>query len=206
MRGPEVLGQAGACRRQASYWMWLTGVLSELCFAYLPLTALCVALARRQAPSDPDSFFSDPDTLVLHLTTSAPLPLPRTRRPIQTTTGAVRRPGSAPDGSAEGSNGPSIELGKYEGHPESLDAPQWAKLLPVGQPIEFRESAAGLAELLARAAPWDFADAMAVSSSIRSRYPIGARLGGGADVRVLPAVAGIIIASAAVVGRGEPEG
>ncbi|EJF63279.1 hypothetical protein DICSQDRAFT_160497 [Dichomitus squalens LYAD-421 SS1] len=107
-----------------------------------------------KAPNDPDSIFSDPDTFVLHLTTSSPLS--STRRPIQTTTGAERRLGGT-DGSDRWRR---IELGTYAGHPESLDAPPWTRLLPAGQVVEFRESAAGLAELLARAAPWNCEDAM----------------------------------------------
>ena len=112
-----------------------------------------------QAPSDPESIFSDPDTFVLHLTTTV---LPSTGRPIQTTIGAQWRL----SGTLGQDDGNGIELDKYAGHPESLDAPQWAKMLPAGQAIKFCESAEALTELLGRVAPWNFKDAMMVGSSV----------------------------------------
>ncbi|TBU45538.1 hypothetical protein BD309DRAFT_955980 [Dichomitus squalens] len=143
-----------------------------------------------KAPNDPDSIFSDPDTFVLHLTTSSPLS--STRRPIQTTTGAERRLGGT-DGSDRWRR---IELGTYAGHPESLDAPPWTRLLPAGQVVEFRESAAGLAELLARAAPWNCEDAMTVSPPGRVMTPaLDSEGKTRADVRASPAFAGVVLCS-----------
>ncbi|RPD62590.1 hypothetical protein L226DRAFT_532418 [Lentinus tigrinus ALCF2SS1-7] len=79
-----------------------------------------VQLQRVKAPDDdPESIFADPDTFVLHLTTGSHAFEPARR----------------------------VVLGTYEGYPESLDAPQWAKL-PAGVPVVFRASIAAVTDLL----------------------------------------------------------
>ncbi|KAI1785528.1 hypothetical protein LXA43DRAFT_1065785 [Ganoderma leucocontextum] len=89
-----------------------------------------------KAPSD-GTIFRDSDTFVLHLTT--------------TTTGAARRLGQGDGVDAPGSR--RVELGKYVGLPESLDAPEWVRC-PMGQPVEFQASAAAVAEVLRYTASW----------------------------------------------------
>ncbi|PIL22696.1 hypothetical protein GSI_15389 [Ganoderma sinense ZZ0214-1] len=92
-----------------------------------------------KAPSD-GSFFVDDDTYVLHLTTAA--------------AGAPRclGLGQGPDDDTRASR--TAELGKYQGFPESMDAPEWVRMLPSGKPVEFRTSAAAVAKVLERTAPW----------------------------------------------------
>ncbi|KAI0770063.1 hypothetical protein C8Q74DRAFT_870014 [Fomes fomentarius] len=140
-----------------------------------------VSVQRIKAPDDSDSIFMDPDTFVLHLTatttttaTAPPPTPPRTPRATDTTAAASvswhpsrSQTPSQRQQQQSSEPGPGVRqviLGRYEGHPESLDAPEWTRLLPVGKPIVFRASAAAVAELLvhARAALWK--DAMAVSS------------------------------------------
>ena len=55
-----------------------------------------------------------------------------------------------------------VVLGTYAGDPESLDAPQWAKL-PADEPVVFRDSAAAVAQLLGRTRGAWQADEMVVS-------------------------------------------
>ncbi|KAI0754777.1 hypothetical protein C8Q80DRAFT_1117378 [Daedaleopsis nitida] len=142
---------------------------------------LCtVQLQCIKAPDDADSIFSDPDTFLLHLTTmSVSRDGPDLRSTSSSlnssTTGGRCRTGDESDSpntstspSESGSEYESEEeteleseppvrrtvLGRYEGHPESLDAPQWTKL-PAGEPVVFRESAAAVADVLVRAALWN---------------------------------------------------
>ena len=108
-----------------------------------------------QAPED-DTIFSDPDTFVLHLTT--------------TRVSASRNSGASSDSDSDSTDSrpkpepvQRVVLGRYEGHPESLDAPQWTRL-PADEPVVFRDSAAAVADLLVRATLWK--DAMTVRRHI----------------------------------------
>ena len=92
MRGPEVLGQAGACRRQASYWMWLTGVLFKLCLAYLSLTELYY-VGRDGRPQATQTAFSATRTRSSSTSPRAPLSLSLERD-------GPYKPQQAPDGAS----------------------------------------------------------------------------------------------------------
>ncbi|RDX53488.1 hypothetical protein OH76DRAFT_1399400 [Lentinus brumalis] len=83
-----------------------------------------VQLQRVKAPDEPECIFADADMFVLHLTTG-----PHALEPSQ-----------------------RVVLGKYEGFPESLDAPQWANL-PAGEPVVFRATVPAVMDLLRCAAP-----------------------------------------------------
>ena len=123
----------------------------------------------RQAPPDPAcSVFVDPDTYVLHLQVA---PAPTT----------------APGSGFANAHGHGLQqqqlqqkqvvLGKYEGEPEDMRAPRWARL-PPGRRVAFRARAAAVEELLALA----HADAMAVSvghRDVRGRRLTLVMLGGG---------------------------
>ncbi|KAI0712419.1 hypothetical protein C8Q76DRAFT_485458 [Earliella scabrosa] len=104
-----------------------------------------VLLQCIKAPED-DTIFSDPDTFVLHLTT--------------TRVSASRNSGASSDSDSDSTDSKPkpepvqrVVLGRYEGHPESLDAPQWTRL-PSDEPVVFRDSAAAVADLLVRATLW----------------------------------------------------
>ncbi|TFK90522.1 hypothetical protein K466DRAFT_563473 [Polyporus arcularius HHB13444] len=83
-----------------------------------------VHLQRVKAPDEPECIFADADTFVLHLTTGLHALEPSQR----------------------------VVLGKYEGLPESLDAPQWANL-PAGEPVVFRATVSAVMDLLRCVAP-----------------------------------------------------
>ncbi|KAI0715661.1 hypothetical protein C8T65DRAFT_142622 [Cerioporus squamosus] len=99
-----------------------------------------VHLQRVKAPEDePASIFADPDTFVLHLTTG-----PHALEPSQ-----------------------RVVLGTYTGHPESLDAPQWAQL-PEGEPVVFRATVAAVMDILRYAAPKSESGTDAVTALLES--------------------------------------
>ena len=90
----------------------------------------------RQAPPDPAcSVFADPDTYVLHLQVA---PAPTTA------------PGSGfANAHGHGQQQQQLQqkqvvLGKYEGEPEDMRAPRWARL-PPGRRVAFRARAAAVA-------------------------------------------------------------
>ncbi|KAI0769110.1 hypothetical protein BD413DRAFT_605130 [Trametes elegans] len=107
----------------------------------------CVVHVERIPYPDPDEYFWDPDTFVLHLT-------------------IVSAPRAFQEGALESER--RVVLGKFTGDPDSCDAPEWAAL-PSGQAMVFRDSAAAVSMLLAHTSQVgdDMAPLVASLASVR---------------------------------------
>lgn len=90
------------------------------------LTNICA----EQNP-EPDEYFDDLDTFVLHLTVRS-------------------APRSFQEGALESER--RVVLGQYTGDPADWDAPDWT-LLPAGKAVVFRENATAVANLIQRTGP-----------------------------------------------------